>query len=51
MTEQVVDMTKLTDASKADIQTVYHELFCMATTITKEGIAVAQHLHDYLSEE
>jgi|TARA_R110002110_G_scaffold143888_3_gene332808 hypothetical protein len=38
---------KLTAESKADIQTVYQELYCIPTTITKEGVQVAISLKNY----
>jgi len=42
---------KLSDESKADIMKVYQELFCTPTTITTEGVSVAENLKNYLSEE
>lgn len=42
---------KLSTESKADINKVYHELFCIPTTITIEGVAVAESLKSYLLSE
>jgi hypothetical protein len=44
-------MRVLTEESQKDIMAVYHELYCVATNITAQGVAVATHLHNYLSDE
>tara|TARA_R110002110_G_scaffold257405_3_gene473420 strand:+ start:1126 stop:1284 length:159 start_codon:yes stop_codon:yes gene_type:complete len=48
----VLVMTKkLSTESKADILKVYQELFCSPTTITSEGVAVAENLKSYILSE
>jgi len=44
-------MRVLTEESLTDIMVVYHELYCIATNITPQGVAVSTHLHTYLSDE
>jgi len=52
MIEGVFSMTKkLSTESKTDIKIVYHELFCIPTTLTIEGIAVADSLKSYIRSE
>jgi len=44
-------MRELSTKSKEEIEAVYHELFCVATTISKDGVKVAKHLESYLLGE
>jgi hypothetical protein len=42
---------KLSSESKADIERVYRELYCIPTTITIQGVEVADNLKNYLTDE
>jgi hypothetical protein len=44
-------MKKLSDESKHDIAAVYQELYCIPTIISEQGVAVAEHLENYLGNE
>jgi|TARA_R100000734_G_C3259126_1_gene58343 hypothetical protein len=41
---------KLSQESKNDILTVYAELYAQPTTITPQGVEIAEHLTNYLDE-
>ncbi len=44
-------MKKLSPESKNDIRQIYNEIYCIPTTITSEGVAVAEHFEEYLNQE